>query len=127
MSFPSNVSSPPVEMVENLAPLLIRAKQIARDSGGAGRFLGGAGQIVQIESRWSGPVRVSLLTERTRAPARGLLGGLPGGLGFVKKNGTPVTETKGILELLKGDVLEVGLPGGGGFGTPEPAAKRRTD
>jgi N-methylhydantoinase B len=61
---------------------------------------------------------VSLLTERTRAPARGLLGGGPGGLGFVKKNGVAVVETKGMLQLSKGDVLELGLPGGGGVGPP---------
>ncbi len=118
LSFPSNVSSPPVEMVENLAPLLIRRKQIAEDSGGRGRFRGGAGQIVEIESRWPAPLRVSLLTERTRTPARGLLGGMPGAVGFVKKNGIPVAATKGMLELCHGDVLEVGLPGGGGVGAP---------
>ncbi|HXJ83705.1 MAG TPA: hydantoinase B/oxoprolinase family protein [Candidatus Methylomirabilis sp.] len=118
-SFPSNIACSPAEIVESLAPLLVRGKRLAPDSGGPGTFTGGCGQIVEIESRWPGSVRVSLLTERTRAPARGLLGGQPGGLGFVRKNGIPVAETKGMLELAKGDVLELGLPGGGGVGSPE--------
>jgi N-methylhydantoinase B len=118
-SFPTNIACSPTEIVESLAPLLVRGKRIAQDSGGPGTFMGGCGQVVEIESRWPGPMRVSLLTERTRAPARGLLGGQPGGLGFVKKNGVAVAETKGMVELSKGDVLELGLPGGGGVGPPE--------
>lgn len=117
-SFPSNISTTPVEIVENLSPLLVRAKRIAEDSGGPGRHRGGCGQVVQIESRWTGRVRVSLLTERTQTAPRGILGGQPGRPGFVKKNGIPVTESKGIVELLEGDVLEIGLPGGGGVGAP---------
>jgi N-methylhydantoinase B len=127
-SFPTNIACSPTEIVESLTPLLVRSKRMAPDSGGPGTFMGGCGQIVEIESRWPGPVRVSLLTERTRAPARGLLGGGPGGLGFVKKNGVAVAETKGMLELAKGDVLELGLPGGGGVGSPEsrtPQARAR--
>jgi N-methylhydantoinase B len=117
-SFPANISTTPVEIVENLSPLLIRVKRIAEDSGGAGRWRGGCGQIVHIQSRWPGRVRVSLLTERTRTAPRGISGGLPGRTGFVKKNGVLVQETKGMLELLQGDILEIALPGGGGFGSP---------
>jgi N-methylhydantoinase B len=127
-SFPANISTTPVEVVENLSPLLVRVKRIAEDSGGPGQWRGGCGQVVQIQSRWPGRVRVSLLTERTRIAPRGLLGGEPGRPGFVKKNGVPVTETKGILELLQGDVLELAVPGGGGFGPPaarDPELVRR--
>jgi N-methylhydantoinase B len=122
-SFPANISTTPVEVIENLAPLLFRAKQIAQDSGGPGRHRGGCGQVVEIESRWDGRARVSLLTERTRIAPRGLLGGLPGRTGFIRRNGSPVTETKGIVELAKGDVLEIGLPGGGGVGAPAERAR----
>jgi len=122
-SFPANISTTPVEVIENLAPLLFRAKQIAQDSGGPGRHRGGCGQLVEIESRWDGRARVSLLTERTRIAPRGLLGGLPGRTGFIRRNGSPVTETKGIVELAKGDVLEIGLPGGGGVGAPAERAR----
>ena len=63
---------------------------------------------------------VSLLTERTRIPPRGLLGGGAGTCGFVRLNGNRIYETKGILELNPQDILEVGLPGGGGLGPPNP-------
>jgi N-methylhydantoinase B len=117
-SFPANISTTPVEVVENLAPLLVRLKRIAADSGGPGRYRGGCGQEVSIESRWPGRLRVSLLTERVKVPPRGLLGGHAGRPGSIKKNGMPVRDTKGIVELTQGDVLEFSLPGGGGVGPP---------
>ncbi len=115
-SFPGNISNTSIEVVESLSPLLYRMKAIAVDSGGRGKWNGGAGQIVHLESLWEGTTRVSLITERTRMPAGGLHGGLPGKVGFVRKNGAAVQDTKGIVELKHGDVLEIGLPGGGGFG-----------
>jgi N-methylhydantoinase B len=117
-SFPANISTTPVEVIENLAPLLVRIKRIAADSGGPGRQRGGCGQVVAIESRWPGLLRVSLLTERTKVPPRGLLGGMAGRAGFIHKNGVPVAETKGIVELREGDILEFCVPGGGGVGQP---------
>ena len=118
-SFPGNISNTSIEVVESLAPLLYRRKAIDVESGGNGKWKGGAGQVVHIESRWDSAARVSLLTERTRTAPQGLHGGLPGKVGFVRKNGAPIQETKGIVELQRGDVLEIGLPGGGGFGKPE--------
>ena len=122
-SFPANISNTPLEVTENIAPILFRSKSIYAGSGGAGRHAGGAGQIVSFESRWPGLIKASLLTERTRVPAKGLLGGRPGKVGFVAKNGVPVAQPKGIVELNLGDVLEFGLPGGGGFGAPGASAK----
>ena len=117
-SFPANISNTPVEIFENLTPLIYRKKRIHKGSGGDGEYRGGDGQVVRIESRWHKTMTVALFTERTRKAPRGLLGGQAGACGFVRKNGTPVTETKGVVELAPGDVLEVGLPGGGGLGTP---------
>ncbi|MEK7412448.1 MAG: hydantoinase B/oxoprolinase family protein [Planctomycetota bacterium] len=128
-SFPSNISISPVEITENLAPLRYRYKRLAAESGGIGRHRGGCGQDIAIESLSEAPLTVSLLTDRTRNPAEGLLGGRPGRPGFVKKNGEVVTEPKSVLTMNRGDVLEVGLPGGGGFGKPEerPAAAIERD
>ena len=72
--------------------------------------------MVAFASRWPGRIRVSLLTERVRVPARGMLGGSPGKTGHVHVNGEPVANPKGMVDLRTGDILEVGLPGGGGFG-----------
>jgi N-methylhydantoinase B len=115
-SFPANISNTPLEVVENLAPVLFRSKRLDEDSGGAGARAGGLGQIVSLESRWPGTIRTSLLTERVRVAPRGLLGGSPGKPGHVFRNGAPVENPKGVLALNQGDVLELGLPGGGGFG-----------
>jgi N-methylhydantoinase B len=117
-SFPANISNTPIEITENLAPVLFTTKRIAEGSGGAGRTRGGEGQIVAFQSRWPTLMRVSLLTERNRVPAKGLFGGQPGAVGHVRQNGKPVAHTKGILELMPGDTLELALPGGGGFGQP---------
>jgi N-methylhydantoinase B len=115
-SFPANISNTPIEITENLAPVLFTTKRIAEGSGGEGRTRGGEGQIVAFQSRWPVPMRVSLLTERNRVPAKGLFGGDAGGLGDVRQNGQPVAHAKGVLELKPGDTLELTLPGGGGFG-----------
>lgn len=116
LSFPGNVSNTPIEIAENVAPILFKAKYLDTDSGGAGAHAGGLGQVVAFESRWDGVMRASLLTERVRLPARGLAGGGPGRCGQVSRNGVPLAQAKGIIELDCGDVLEFRTPGGGGYG-----------
>ena len=120
-SFPANISNTPIEILENLAPVMYWQKLISVGSGGAGEYRGGDGQVVQIQSRWHKPMNVALLTERTRKPPHGVLGGAPGACGFVRKNGVSVAQPKGVVELGPGDVLEIGLPGGGGLGRPGAA------
>ncbi len=115
-SFPANISNTPIEVVECLAPVLFTAKRLVEGSGGDGARKGGLGQVVALQSRWPGTIRASLLTERVNIPPKGLLGGKPGKVGHVTKNGSPVAEPKGFLVLKEGDVLELQLPGGGGFG-----------
>ena len=115
-SFPANISNTPIEVAENLAPILFTEKRLAEGTGGEGARRGGRGQVVAFASRWPGRIRVSLLTERVRVPARGMLGGSPGKTGHVHVNGEPVANPKGMVDLRTGDILEVGLPGGGGFG-----------
>ncbi len=114
--FPANISNTPIEVAETLAPVLFRCKRLADGSGGEGGHRGGMGQVVAFESRWPGLMRVSLLTDRTRIPAKGILGGTPGRVGHVLCNGKPVENPKGVVELVEGDMLELALPGGGGYG-----------
>ena len=116
--FPANISNTPIEIAETLAPIRFKSKRLADDSGGKGARRGGMGQVVAFESRWPGRLRVSLLTDRTRVPAKGILGGEAGQVGHVWCNGVPVENPKGVVDLLEGDVLELALPGGGGFGAP---------
>ncbi len=114
--FPANISNTPVEVAETLAPVLFRAKRLADGSGGAGAHRGGMGQVVSFQSRWPGRLRVSLLTDRTRVPAKGILGGAAGRTGHVLINGVPVVNPKGVVDMHEGDTLELALPGGGGYG-----------
>ena len=114
--FPANISNTPVEVAEMLAPVLFHEKSLRDGSGGAGAHVGGMGQTVSFESRWEGRMRVSLLTDRTRVPAKGIMGGAAGATGHVWLNGQPVTHPKGIVDLKVGDLLELALPGGGGYG-----------
>ncbi len=104
--------------LETLAPIRFKAKRLADVSGGAGAHRGGMGQVVAFESCWPGRLRVSLLTDRTRVPAKGILGGEAGRPGHVWCNGKPVENPKGVVDLMEGDTLELALPGGGGYGKP---------
>ena len=114
--FPANISNTPVEVAETLAPVLFTAKRLADGSGGAGAHRGGLGQVVSFQSRWPGRLRVSLLTDRTRVPAKGILGGESGRVGHVLLNGTAVANPKSVVDMVEGDTLELALPGGGGYG-----------
>ena len=49
MSFPSNISMTPIEIVESLSPLRFRYKAIVPNSGGKGEWRGGCGQRIAIE------------------------------------------------------------------------------
>ena len=48
--YPSNSGSPPVEVLESVAPLLVRRKALRVDSGGAGTHRGGLGVEVIVEN-----------------------------------------------------------------------------
>ena len=80
LSWPSNISSTPVEIAERNSPLFFRHKRMRAGSGGQGRFRGGLGQDVLFESRSRRPIVLSFMAERTRFPAPGLAGGGAGGL-----------------------------------------------
>ncbi|HEU4368502.1 MAG TPA: hydantoinase B/oxoprolinase family protein [Methylomirabilota bacterium] len=117
LSWPSNISSTPVEVAERNSPLFFHYKRLRPGSGGRGRFRGGLGQDILIESRSPRPIVVSFMAERTTFPAPGLAGGGPGGRGDVRINGRRVNNRiQHVLE--KGDRVLVSTPGGGGYGAP---------
>src|SRR3546814_128676 len=104
LSWPSNVSSTSVELSEQIAPLRFRHKQLRPDSGGPGRFRGGLGQEILIESRSPTPIAVSFLAERTVFPAFGIEGGRPGAPGTLHINGETV-DPKRQYVLRQGDTV----------------------
>ncbi len=117
--FPSNVVCGSMEIVEALSPLRIWRKELACDSGGAGRSRGGLGQDVEVELTGSLPGTLSLLVERVHHPALGVQGGMPGAPSRVvwndRDSGFPL---KGKSLIAAGDRLRVRYPGGGGYGDP---------
>jgi N-methylhydantoinase B len=115
LSWPSNISSTPVEVAERNGPLFVHAKRMRPGSGGAGKFRGGLGQDILLESESVRPIVVSFMAERTRYAAPGFGGGGDGGLGDVKLNGTSIDHRKQYV-LKKGDRVSISTPGGGGYG-----------
>ena len=83
-AFPSGIMGVPVEAIETAAPLLMHRRELRPDSGGAGRFRGGLGQVMELEIITGAPANHSCMYDRTGNPALGLLGGKPGAAGEVR-------------------------------------------
>ncbi|MGH8597433.1 MAG: hydantoinase B/oxoprolinase family protein, partial [Gammaproteobacteria bacterium] len=109
----TNTLNTPIEIIEGAFPVRIRRYGIRAESGGMGRYRGGAGILREYE--FLAPTEVTLLTERRIARPWGLAGGGPGLAGENRVNGKLVP---GMVELsLKaGDRLTIATPGGGGWG-----------
>jgi N-methylhydantoinase B len=117
MSFPANSSNLPIEILEQHLPVRVRRRAMRPDSGGAGKYRGGCGQIYEIES--TSPRSITLRAEHGKlatAPL-GLRGGRPGSAGGLFLNGAPVPD-KMALTLERGDVLRLEVPGAGGMYAP---------
>jgi len=128
LSWPSNISSTPVEVAERNSPLFFHYKRMRPGSGGAGRFRGGLGQDILMESESDRPIALNIMAERTKIAAPGLAGGGNGGRGDVQINGRTINNRiQHILE--RGDTILVRTPGGAGWGRPaeRPVALRRRD
>jgi N-methylhydantoinase B len=127
-AFPSGVLGTPAEVIETLSPLVIERKALRPDSGGDGRFRGGLGQDIAFRVRTRGTYRCSVLCDRTRIPAQGFFGGGAGRRGEVLVNGRAPENPKAEQMLEPGDLVEIRLPGGGGYGPPaerDPEARAR--
>jgi len=125
--FPSGVRNVPVEATEAITPLVIWRKELRQDSGGAGRYRGGLGQVMEVGSREDAPFGIFARFERVTYPARGRHGGRPGGPGRLSLASGAVLKAKGLGVVPPGDRLIVEMPGGGGMGDPkerDPAAVR---
>ncbi len=115
-AFPGNGTITPVEIIENGGPVLVAERSLREDSGGAGRFRGGLGQIIRLRTRDGRTVRMTIRPDKMRFPATGLDEGLPGALGVIMVDGV-VIPTDPFL-LAPGHEFTLMLPGGGGFGDP---------
>lgn len=123
LSFPTNVSNTPIEVLERTFPLRFHEKSLLSGSGGAGRYRGGLGQRVVMETLGDAPVNLVLLSQRLNFPAVGRQGGHHGSAERLFLNGEPVQGTV-PFNVRGGNVFTLELPGGGGFGD---ADRRPTD
>jgi N-methylhydantoinase B len=117
-SFPSGIATTPVEVIETTSPLIVRRKELRRDSGGPGTFRGGLGQSIEIEVATGEPFIVSSLSDRMRFAAQGYAGGKPGAHGGFRTSLGTRPNPKLSLLLPAGTRFTLDLPGGGGFFDP---------
>lgn len=123
-SYPTGVAAVPLEVVEASAPIRFLRKQLRRDSGGPGRQVGGMGQVIEFTVDSPSPWVLNAVTSRLARGPRGVFGGEEGATGRFVVNGEPV-RTQARITLQPGDIVRLELPGGGGYGEPEPAAVAR--
>lgn len=123
-AFPTNAGAGSIEAFESVAPLIVWKKEFREDSGGAGTFRGGLGQECEIEVRSDEPLQLSLLSDRWRHPAGGVLGGLHGAHSHIHFSDGTVPHQKSRTSIGPGMRLHMVYAGGGGYG--DPAKRDRT-
>jgi N-methylhydantoinase B len=116
VGFPSGVAGVPAEVIESLSPVVLQRRELRSDSGGAGKWRGGLGQLTEFARRGAGRWSVSSIADRTDYPAPGLLGGGSGATGEVVLGDGTRLHAKAMVDLKPDDVVHVNLPGGGGYG-----------
>ena len=119
--FPARAENTPVEIVETVSPLTITRLELSKDSGGAGKFRGGLGLVVEVRVDNRDGVTLLNISGRDRFPAEGLFGGLEGGKSsiFIREHGKHTfrkMHPRRIAHLKHGDLVRFELPGGGGYG-----------
>lgn len=130
-AFPSGVHTMPIEATEHTGPIVIWRKELRPDSGGAGKYRGGLGQIIEIAPAEGHEFNFSAMFDRITSAPRGRDGGEPGASGSVALDDGTQLRPKGWQHVPSGRRLVLNLPGGGGFGhpderSPEAAEEDRT-
>ncbi len=117
-AFPSGVRNTPVEINESIAPIVVWKKEYRTDSGGAGEFRGGTGQVMEIASSENAPFAIAATFDRVHHAPRGREGGMDGFTGKVELTSGEVLNNKGTQSIPRNDRLHLEMPGGGGYGDP---------
>mmetsp|Transcript_7162 Transcript_7162/g.6436 ORF Transcript_7162/g.6436 Transcript_7162/m.6436 type:complete len:143 (+) Transcript_7162:1900-2328(+) len=106
------------EVLEVRYPLILRTYSIRKDSGGAGKFIGGNGVVREME--FLEDIQVSILSERRAFAPQGLLGGQNGRRAmtiYVRPDGVEVNfGGKNTDHFKAGSKLKILTSGGGGYG-----------
>jgi N-methylhydantoinase B len=119
----TNCHIPPSEAIEIESPVLYLRRELRDDSGGAGRYRGGVGQVLQYKILGGDP-GLQHTSQKSVSLPQGVLGGLPGDGGrWVINEGQQgewvLPHAIGDIEpLTQGDTVTHYTPGGGGYGNP---------
>jgi len=119
----TNCHIPPSEAIEIESPVLYLQRELRHDSGGAGRYRGGVGQVLKYKILGADP-GLQHTSQKSVSLPQGVLGGRPGDGGrWVINEGMPGERTLShaigdIEPLAQGDTVTHYTPGGGGYGNP---------
>jgi len=124
--WPTSAANTSIELFEQRVPVLVLEKTYIADSGGPGRSRGGLGQRVALRKRDADglPTLASVYPEGVDIETPGLFGGGAGrsARGVVRNAAGEIVRDCGTGELVTlrsdGEVVEVSLSGGSGFGDP---------
>lgn len=126
--YPTGTRGTPIEITEAGSPLRYHRKELRVNSGGAGRFRGGLGQVVEFDvvpDPNGKSCAVSLMGDRSLFPSAGLFGGEAGVRGKAESDlDGPLPSARLFRQIEKPLRLKLDTPGGGGYG---PAAERPLD
>ena len=118
VGFPSGVAGVPAEIVESLSPVVLKRRELRADSGGAGKWRGGLGQLTEFVRRGEGRWSVSSIADRTKYPAPGCWVDRQALRARLSLGDGTRLHAKSLVDLGTGDTVHVNLPGGGGYGDP---------
>ena len=121
-AFPSGVRNVPAEVNETISPIVIWKKEYRQDSGGAGEFRGGLGQIMEVSTLDTAPFAISAYYDRVDHPPRGRDGGHNGMAGTVTLDDGTKLRGMGQQTVPQKSRLIISMPGGGGLGNPRKRA-----
>jgi len=117
-AFPSGVRSTPVEITENAAPLVMWRKEYRPGSGGAGKFRGGLGQVMEFTHANGEAFACSKMFDRIDHPPRGRDGGEAGAAARVYLKSGEKLRGMGREIIPAGNAMILETAGGGGRGNP---------
>lgn len=116
----TNTRNTPCEVIEREYPLRVDAYEIARGTGGAGRYRGGDGLIRRL-TLTRGEATAGTGTARVWTSPWGMAGGddgTPGAVTHHDSDGDHPLPPMSTLHLAAGDGVSIQTAGGGGYGTP---------
>ena len=120
----TNTLNTPIETIARRYPFRVVEYRLGSGTGGDGLHRGGEGLVRTYE--FDAAATVTLITERRRHAPPGANAGQPGKPGsntLIRADGSrEALPGKCSIEVQPGERLEIITPGGGGWGSPEPAS-----